>query len=59
MKEGPLERLADRPGAKRKAVALEDYERLKWELEDKERALSGLAVELSIFKKVTGVSWER
>lgn len=60
VKEGALEHLAERPGAKRKTVALEDYECLKRELEDKERALAELAVELAILKKkVNGVSWER
>jgi len=38
VKEGALERLADRPGAKRKKVPLGDYEALKHDLEEKERA---------------------
>ena len=60
VKEGALERLADRPGAKRKAVPLEDYEALKRELEEKERALAEQAVELAILrKKMNGGSWER
>jgi transposase-like protein len=60
VKEGALERLADRPGAKRKTVALEDYEALKRELEEKERALAEQAVELAILRKKTnGGSWER
>ena len=60
VKEGALERLADRPGAKRKKVPLGDYEALKHELEEKERALAEQAVELAILRKKTnGGSWER
>jgi len=58
--EGALERLADRPGAKKKTVARNDYEALKRELEDKERALAELALELAILRKKTnGGSWDR
>lgn len=60
VKEGALERLADRPGAKRKTVPLDNYEALKYELEEKERALAEQAVELAILRKKTnGGSWER
>ena len=60
VKEGALERLADRPGARRKTVPREDYEALKQELEEKERALAEQAVELAILrKKVNGGSWDR
>ena len=60
VKEGALERLADRPGAKRKTVPLDNYEALKSELEEKERALAEQAVELAILRKKTnGGSWER
>jgi len=60
VKAGALERLADRPGAKRKTVPQEDYEALKRELEQKERALAEQAVELAILRKKTnGGSWER
>ena len=60
VKEGALERLADKPGAKRKKVALERYEALKRDLEEKERALAELAVEVAILRKKTnGGSWER
>jgi transposase-like protein len=60
VKEGALERLADRPGAKSKTVPQEDYETLKRELEEKERALAEQAVELAILRKKTnGGSWER
>ena len=58
--EGALERLADRPGAKKKMVARDAYEALKRELQDKERALAELAVELAILRKKTnGGSWDR
>ncbi len=60
VKEGALERLSARPGAMRKFVPQEDYKALKRELEEKERALSDLAVELAILRKKTnGGSWER
>ena len=60
VKEGALDRLGDRPGAKRKTVSHEEYERLKRELEEKERALAEQAVELAILRKKTnGGSWER
>lgn len=60
VKEGALERLADKPGAKRKKVAFEHYEALKRDLEEKERALAELAVEVAILRKKTnGGSWER
>ncbi|MCF8084709.1 MAG: hypothetical protein K9M96_16615 [Deltaproteobacteria bacterium] len=59
-KEGALERLADRPGAKRQSVSKDDYETLKKELEEKERALAHLSVELTVLRKKTnGGSWER
>jgi transposase-like protein len=60
VKEGALEHLAARPGAKKKTVSLEDYEALKHELEEKDRALADLSVELTILRKKTnGGSWER
>jgi len=60
VKEGALERLADRPGAKKKTVALGQYEAVKRDLEEKERALAELAVEVAILRKKTnGGSWER
>ena len=60
VKEGALERLADRPGAKRKTVSKDGYEALKKELEEKERALADLSVELAVLRKKTnGGSWER
>ncbi len=60
VKEGALERLSVRPGPKRKTVPMENYEALKHELQDKERALAEQAVELAILRKKTnGGSWER
>ena len=60
VKEGALDRLSARPGAKRKSVPQESYEALKKELEEKERALADQAVELAILRKKTnGGSWER
>ena len=60
VKEAALERLSVRPGPKHKTVPKEDYEALKRELEDKERALAEQAVELAILRKKTnGGSWER
>ena len=60
VKEGALEHLAARPGAKKKTVSQEDYDALKRELEEKERALADLSVELVVLRKKTnGGSWER
>ena len=60
VKEGALERLSARPGPRRKTVPMENYEALKGELQDKERALTEQAVELAILRKKTnGGSWER
>jgi transposase-like protein len=60
VRQGALERLADRPGAKKKTVSQADYDALKRELEEKERALADLSVELAVLRKKTnGGSWER
>ena len=60
VKEGALERLADRPGARCKTVPLSAYETLKRDLEEKERVLAEQAVELAILRKKTnGGSWAR
>jgi transposase-like protein len=60
VKEGALDYLAARPGAKKKTVSQEEYEALKHELEEKERALADLSVELAVLRKKTnGGSWER
>jgi transposase-like protein len=60
VQEGAIERLKAKPGRKKKAVDADAYEDLKKELEDKERALADLSVELSVLrKKVNGGSWDR
>ena len=60
VKEGALEQLSMRPGARRKTVSRDQYIALKRELEEKERALAEQAVELAILRKKTnGGSWER
>jgi len=60
VRQGALERLADRPGKKKKTVSQADYDALKRELEEKERALADLSVELAVLRKKTnGGSWER
>ena len=59
-KEGALERLGCRPGKRKETVPAKDYEALRRELEDKERALADLAVELAVLrKKANGGSWDR
>jgi len=58
--EGAIERLAAKPGKRPKVVSADEYEQLKKELEEKERALADLSVELAILRKKTnGGSWER
>ena len=60
VKAGALEHLAARPGAKKKTVSQDDYDALRRELEEKERALADLSVELAVLRKKTnGGSWER
>jgi transposase-like protein len=60
VQEGALERLADRPGQRKKTVSDSEYARLKRELEEKERVMAEMAVELAILRKKTnGGSWER
>jgi len=60
VKEGALERLAARPGPAKKTVCQQDYDALKQELQEKERVIAEMAVELAILRKKTnGGSWER
>ena len=60
VKEGALQRLSAKPGQKRESVDTSAYDAIKRELQDKERALADLAVELAILRKKTnGASWER
>ncbi|MSU62335.1 MAG: hypothetical protein EXS31_08055 [Pedosphaera sp.] len=60
VKEGALQRLSAKPGKKQYLVGTEVYEALKRELQDKERAMADLSVELAILRKKTnGGSWDR
>ena len=60
VKEGALQRLSAKPGKKRDAPDTGAYDALRRELQDKERALADLAVELAILRKKTnGGSWDR
>ena len=60
VKEGALQRLADRPGRSKKSVSQDEYNALKGELEEKERVMAEMAVELVVLrKKNNGGSWER
>ena len=60
VREGALERLAARPGRKKNMVEQEAYDALRRELEEKERALADLSVELAVLRKKTnGGSWDR
>jgi transposase-like protein len=60
VREGALQRLGVKPGRKVELVSSESYEKLKAELEEKERALADQAVELAILRKKTnGGSWDR
>lgn len=60
VQEGAMDRLAAKPGKQRSPVPADEYEKLKRELEEKERALADLSVELVILRKKTnGGSWER
>ena len=60
VKEGALQRLGAKPGKKREVVDTDAYEAIKRELQDKERAMADLSVELAILRKKTnGGSWDR
>jgi transposase-like protein len=60
VKEGALQHLAQRPGRSKKTVSEEAYDQLKQELQEKERVMAEMAVELAILRKKTnGGSWER
>jgi transposase-like protein len=60
VKEGALQRLSAKPGRKQDLVSTEAYEAIKHELQEKERTLADLAVELAILRKKTnGGSWDR
>lgn len=60
VREGALQRLGAKPGRKQDQVNTDAYEALKDELQEKERALADLSVELAILRKKTnGGSWDR
>ena len=60
VKEGALQRLSAKPGKQPDLVDPDAYQALKRELQDKERALADLSVELAILrKKTSGGSWDR
>ena len=60
VREGALQRLSAKPGRKQDPVHPAAYEALKHELQEKERALADLSVELAILRKKTnGGSWDR
>ena len=60
VQEGAIARLSTKPGKQKSSVPADEYEKLKQELEQKERALADLSVELVILRKKTnGDSWER
>ncbi len=60
VKESALQGLAKRPGRSKKTVSEEEYNALKLELQEKERVMAEMAVELAILRKKTnGGSWER
>ena len=50
VKEGALQRLSAKPGKKPNPVDSEAYDALKHELQEKERALADLTVELAILR---------
>ena len=60
VKEGALQRLSAKPGRKLELISIQAYDTIKTELQEKERTLADLAVELAILRKKTnGGSWDR
>ncbi len=60
VKEGALQRLRAKPGRQQGQVSTATYEALKIELQEKERTLADVSVELAILRKKTnGGSWDR
>ena len=53
VKESALQGLAKRPGRSKKTVSGEEYDALKLELQEKERVMAEMAVELAILRKKT------
>jgi transposase-like protein len=60
VREGAIQRLGVKPGRKQEQVNTDAYEAIKTELQEKERTLADLSVELAILrKKTSGGSWAR
>ena len=60
VREGALQRLSAKPGRQQESVSTGAYEAIKQELQEKERTLADLSVELAILRKKTnGGSWDR
>ena len=60
VKEGALQRLSTKPGTQQNQVNNEAYQAIKNELQEKERTLADVMVELAILrKKTSGGSWDR
>ena len=60
VREGALQRLGVKPGRQQEQVNTDAYAALKTELQEKERTLADLSVELAILRKKTnGGSWDR
>lgn len=60
VREGAIQRLGAKPGRKQEQVNTDAYEAIKTELQEKERTLADLSVELAILRKKTnGGSWDR
>ena len=60
VKEGALQRLSAKPGRQQSPVSPAAYAAIKPELQEKERTLADLSVELAILRKKTnGGSWDR
>jgi transposase-like protein len=60
VKEGALQRLRAKPGRQESLVSTAAYDALQHELQEKERTLADLSVELAILRKKTnGGSWDR
>jgi len=58
VRDGALQRLSAKPGRQPETVSREDHEALQQELQQKERALADLSVELTVLrKKTSGGSW--
>jgi transposase-like protein len=60
VREGALQRLGAKPGRQQDQISTAAYDAIKHELQEKERALADLTVELAILRKKTnGGSWDR